>query len=298
MTRSLPQLNPAARAEVEKLISPESLAVVSTVLGAWAVSRFRGVGEIVDIVISAAGASATGMAVFDGVEELFSFAMLALKPQSDTDLDRSAAHFSEAVIILGARPVRAVLLRSVSWAGRGRRLNPAPPPQAVNGAVSPEPPRTTRHRTGGLGPGSLWGKIVVSRYGIREDRRQAALHERVSKILAPKVDLLRAVRIANRAPEKERSPLSMYLEEALVEAAAQVGAYGMRSVFSGLSFPVRNGYVTLLRKEGVNQREVHPAIPELAGEVAGSFKLGGEAFEIRFSARRLPANRDPIAWGS
>jgi hypothetical protein len=274
------------------------LAVVNAVVGVWVGSHFLGVGEIVDIVVAAAPSSVIGMPVFDGIEELFSFATLALKAQGDADLDRSAVHFAEGVSILGGQAVLAVLFRSVSRAGRGRRINPAAPLEIVNGNASPALSRASRDESISQGSNSLWGQMIVSRYGPREDRRQAALHENVQRMLALKVNPLHTIRIGGRMSPNARSPLAMYLEESLMETTAQVGVYGMRSVFFGLSFPVRNGYVTLLRKEGGNQREAHPALPELAGVVAGAFTVGNDAFEVRFSARRLPANRDPIPWGS
>ena len=48
MRRSLPRLAPGVRAEVEKLLTPEALAVIAGVLGLWVGSHFIGIGEIID----------------------------------------------------------------------------------------------------------------------------------------------------------------------------------------------------------------------------------------------------------
>jgi hypothetical protein len=80
--------------------------------------------------------------------------------------------------------------------------------------------------------------------------------------------------------------LSKYLEEALAETVAQVGVNGVRAGFTGISFPVTNGYVTLLRKGVSGDRILYPVIPELAGLVVGGFVLGGDSYEVRFSAGR------------
>src|SRR5205814_3676431 len=105
---SLPRLGPEVREEVEKLLSPESLAIIAAVLGLWVGSHFIGIGEIIDLVLLAAGVFAIGLAVFDGVGELSQFASTALAASGDQDLDRAAMHFANAVSILGiqARPDR------------------------------------------------------------------------------------------------------------------------------------------------------------------------------------------------
>jgi hypothetical protein len=138
-----------------------------------------------------------------------------------------------------------------------------------------------------------WGDITISRLGSKTDRRLAALHEAVHRRLTPKLNVLRRFRVSGRMASYVRSPLSKYLEEALAEAAAQVGANGLRSIFTGVSFPVTNGYVTLLRKGVSGERTLYPVLPELAGLVVGGFLLGGDSYEVRFTAGRPVPNSAP-----
>jgi hypothetical protein len=107
MRRSLPRLAPGVRAEVEKLLTPEALAVIAAVLGLWVGSHFIGIGEIIDIILLAVGVLAIGLAVFDGGGELAEFSRTALGAASDQDLDRASIHFANAVSILGIQAASA-----------------------------------------------------------------------------------------------------------------------------------------------------------------------------------------------
>ena len=53
--RTLPKLGPEARAQLQAIIEPQSLAIIAGVLVAWVVSHAFGVGEIIDIVLLVAG---------------------------------------------------------------------------------------------------------------------------------------------------------------------------------------------------------------------------------------------------
>ncbi len=236
MRRALPLLAPAARAQVEQLLTPEALATVAAVLGVWVGSHFVGVGEIVDIVLLVAGVAMIGIAVFDGVEELLSFATTAVRAQSDADFDRSAAHFSRAVSILGIQAVLALLFRGAPKSFRGGRANVGATPNFARGTASRPPLRSTRALPRGQGRTTPWGEVIISRLGTTADRRLAALHENVHRILTPKVAILRNFRISGRAASYSPSSLSKYLEEALAETVAQIGVHGLRSVFKGISF--------------------------------------------------------------
>jgi hypothetical protein len=70
MRRSLPRLGPEVREEIEKLLNPETLAIIAAVLGLWVGSHFIGIGEIIDVILVAVGVFAIGLAVFDGIGEL------------------------------------------------------------------------------------------------------------------------------------------------------------------------------------------------------------------------------------
>jgi hypothetical protein len=57
------------------------------------------------------------------VDELLSFATLAINAQTEGDLDQAASHLANAVAILGIQAVLAVLFRGApkTWRGEGQR---------------------------------------------------------------------------------------------------------------------------------------------------------------------------------
>lgn len=283
LQRSLPFLAPEARREIEKLIEPKTLAIVAGVLGAWIVSHFFGVGEIVDAILVGAGVFAIGLSIFEGVDELYEFAKGALNATGPQDLDAAARHFAKAVAILGVQAVLAVLFKAAPKTYRGGRINVGKPPPFAQGKISVPPLRSTRTLAAGAGETDRWGEIIISRLGTATDRRLAALHESIHRLLTPKLNILRNFRVANRSSSYARSALSKYLEEALAETAAQVGVNGISSAFRGVVFPVRFGYVTLLREVVINGRRVRPFLPELGGLCAGGFIFGGIRFEYWWS---------------
>jgi hypothetical protein len=155
--------------------------------------------------------------------------------------------------------------------------------------------RSTRCRPAGAGVTDPWGDIVISRLGTATDRRLAALHENVHRVLTPKVYFLREFRVQNRTSSYTRSVLSKYLEEALAETVAQVGVNGFREVFKGISFPIREKYVTILRRDRIFTAQgveiILPIAPEAAGLLAGSILVGGIRCDLYASQGRPPAER-------
>jgi hypothetical protein len=280
LKRSLSYLAPEARAEIQKLINPETLAIVAAVLVGWVGSHAFGVGEIVDLVLLTLGILAIGLSVFEGIDELYLFAKLAINAASPQDLDAAGKHFARAVAILGIQAILAVLLKGAPKTFRGGRINIGQVPAFVEGPVSRPPLVSTRAMRAGEGATNAWGKIVISRLGTATDRRLAALHENIHRLLTPKLDILRNFRVANRSSSYTRSALSKYLEEALAEMAAQVGVNGVRAGFQGVTFPVKFGYVTLLREVQRGHRVLRPFLPELGGLSVEGFIFGGLAYEI------------------
>jgi hypothetical protein len=191
MRRSLPRLASGVRAEVEKLLAPEALAVIAAVLGLWVGSHFIGIGEIIDIILLAVGVLAIGLAAFDGVGELAEFSRTAFSAGSDQDLDRASIHFANAVSILGIQAVLAVLFRGAPRTYRGGRIHIGPAPPTTAGRAYRPALRSTRNRPAGSGVTDPWGDIVISRLGTTADRRAAALHENVHRVLTPKLYFLR-----------------------------------------------------------------------------------------------------------
>lgn len=277
LRRSLPHLGPGLRDEVAKLLSPEALAVMVAVISAWVAAHFIGVGEAVDIILCVVGAFTIGLAVFDGVEEVWKFAEGAFSARSEWDLDEAGKHFAKAVSILGVQAVLAILFKNRPRTYKGNPVEVGAAPRASGGLFAPKPGLTSSRQYGaGGGATDSWGQIVISRFGSRTDRRLAALHESVHRFLTPRLNILRSFRIRNRATSYERSAFSKYLEEMVAETFAQVSVNGFSAVFRGISFPIQGRYVTLMRID----RGPRPFLPEVGGLVAGGFSIGGMVFEI------------------
>jgi len=272
MRRSLPRLGPDARMQVEAMLSPASLAIITATLIAWAGSHFIGVGEIADIILLVAGFALLGMSAYSGAKELVSFARAALGATNDAALDEAAEHFSRAVVILGVTTISAILLRK-SASGVLRRG--APKMQAMPNVGRPPapgtPPRIIRPAKlppGVLGSTDCWGNIAVTRAQTIPQQRLTLLHEWVHSVLSPKVAPLRQIRAAFGMSAYLRSALMRYLEEAMAESYAQLRmGGGLRGLLLGVSFPVENGYIT---------------ISQIAGEgtAIGNIAVGGAQFTV------------------
>lgn len=276
LERSLPHLGPEMREEIEKLLDPTTLAIVAGVMIAWIASHFIGIGEIVDVILLVVGVFAIGLAIFEGIDELLMFGTKSLNAQSEKHLDEAGKHFANAVAILGIQAVLAVLFRGAPKSFKGPRPNVGRPPP---GGRFPRQIRRDPKLPAGYGETSWWGRIKISPHGTAADRRLVALHEKVHQILTPKIDILRNFRVKGRAASYQKSSLSKYLEEAVAEAVGQMGVNGFKAAFSGISFPVKNGYVTLFRRT----RDLMPVLPEAIGLIAGSFLVAGMQFDIAVS---------------
>ena len=104
----------------------------------------------------------------------------------------------------------------------------------------------------------------------------------------PKLYILREYRASNRASSYMRSSLWRYIEEALAETIAQVGVNGFRQFFTGIRFPIQNGYMYLTRGGGYSSSFAGSgAIPEAASLIYNG-TVAGIAFELRFQANNTP----------
>jgi hypothetical protein len=187
-----------------------------------------------------------------------------------------------------------VLFRGTPKTYKGGRVDVGKTPNYANGRYSRPPLKATKTLPAGEGGTYAWGEIIISRLGTTADRRLVALHENVHRLLTPKLNVLRKFRVSGRQSSYSRSPLSMYLEEALAETVAQVGVNGFRSVFTGIAFPVKNGYVTMIRSTSQHGPEVSPFLPELAGLIAGGFILDGVRYTIHVSPQKPRTRNEPL----
>jgi hypothetical protein len=251
LRRTLPKLGPEARAQLEGIINPTSIAIMAGVLIAWIASHAFGLGEVIDIILVDQAADNLGS--------------LGFRPCS---LSSSG----------GAKAPRS---------GTGGRINVGVGP--TSGGLRYKPTiRQTPTMPAGHGITSLWGDIEVSTWGSVTQQAVTLLHERVHQFLAPKLYLLRGYRASSRWASYVRSSLWRYIEEALAETIGQVGVNGFAQFFQGVKFPVQNGYMYLRRSGGFDPRFTgHGLIPE-ASALLYSGIVAGLSFELRFQPGSPP----------
>jgi hypothetical protein len=292
LRRTLPKLGPEARAQLEALIEPQALAIMATVLGAWVVSHAFGIGEVIDIIVAVVGVASIGWAVFIGIDHLYEFATGVYSGRDDGDFERAADHLAKAIGILGIQAVLGVLFRGARApkTGKGGRVNIGEPPPPTPGMRYKPTIADDVTLPAGEGFTTFWGDIRVSTLGSATDRALVLLHEKVHQFLAPKFYILREYRANARGMSYVRSSLWRYIEEALAETIAQVGVNGFRQFFTGIRFPVGNGYMYLTRPGGRLNPELAGMglVPEAAALIYTGV-VGGIAVELRFMAQPPPA---------
>ena len=287
--KTLPKLAPNVAEQLRALVRPESLAIIAATIGIWVVSHATGVGEVIDVVLSIVGFFSIGLAVFSGVDELFQFAERTWSGRTDADFDAAAGHLARAIAILGIQTVLALLFK-----GRpkgGREPLGAEPPQTGGVRYTPKVIETDQ-LTAGRGGTSFWGDIRVSSEGSPNDRNIVLLHEKVHQFLAPKFYPLRRFRAENRFGSYFKSSLYRYCEEALAESVGQIGTNGMSSLFVGLRFPVKNGYVYLMKGGGYATRMGGAGMVPEGASLIGSGAVQGFAFEVWF--KEDDVQQDPM----
>lgn len=300
LKRSLPKLGPDARAQISALLTKEALGVMAVVLAAWVVSHAFGVGEVVDLIIVGVGAIGLGWSIFQGIDELYEFALGTYSARTTDELEVAAGHFAQAVAILGVQAVLAVLLRGAPKTFRGG-VGKAGPRAVLRAAYRPTL-RWTKFEPGvgrlaaGEGWTTSWGDIVVSSRGSAKTRQLVMLHEKIHQLLTPKVAALRNFRISNRNASYRYSSLSRYLEEALAESYAQLKVNGTTEAIGALRFPIQNKYVYLLQRGGYSSAmKGQGIIPEILGLAAGSFKLNGLWYDIFVAdGEEAPAGQEEL----
>ena len=286
LTRCLPKLGPDAKAQLQALIDPTALKVMAGVMVAWVVSHAFGIGEVIDIVVAGLGALAIGFAVFTGIDHLYDFASGVYSAKTDRDLDKAADHLSMAIAILGLQVVLAILFRGAKApkTSKGGKLSVGGGPKTGGLRYKPT---LTRDPTVPAGNGwtTSWGDIVVSSRGSATEQALVLLHERVHQFLTPRLYILRNFRVSLRDKSYVRSSLWRYLEEALAETIAQVGTGRFKQFFTGIRFPVKEGYVFLCQGGGRGAHFAHLGGYGAVTEVAGLLYNGvvaGVALEIWF----------------
>lgn len=238
--------------QLETMLSPASLAAMAAAMVAWMVSQAFGVGEVADVALLATGLGLCGWGVIDGFHDLIRFGRTAMRAHSEQDLDEAARYFASAVpkmgfnILLGLlfwRPGRIFIER-----GGFKALNFRPNLEYVLPPPLPgaEPTVTfAPMEPGDLGGTDDYGNIEINQNLSPEEQRITLDHETVHSILSPKIGTLREFRARVAASGYERVLLLRYLEEAMAETYALVRANGIRDVITGVTFPIKNGYLTI-----------------------------------------------------
>jgi hypothetical protein len=279
MRRSLPHIPADARAIINSLLRPETLAIIAGTLVVWAGSHAFGIGEIVDIILLGIGIVALGFAVFEGADALYDFVTGALIARSDADLEKAGRHFARAVTLLGISTIQAVLLRGQGRAvlARGRpQIYPRPnvglPPPAGNQLHLSRPGQIP---SGSLGETTAYGVITVSRNQLLSEQRVTLFHELVHRYFSPRVGPLRKLRAEVSMSAYSRSALLRYLEEALAEGYGQLRVHGLVKALGAIRFPLQGGYMT---------------VSQLASEglAIGTITLGGLLFNVSISFGPIP----------
>lgn len=299
--RALPKLGPEVQSQIHKILSPESLAIIATVLVAWVASHAFGIGEIIDIIIVALGVLAIGLAVFEGLDHLYEFAVITYRAKSIHNLDQAAHHFAKAVSILGIQAVLAVLFRGSPKSYRGAPVK-TPGPRTARGATYRPKLQWRKYvpGEGNLRAGNGWtttaGDILISSRGSAKTRQLVLFHEKIHQLLTPKLYPLRNFRIRNRTKSYTQSSLSRYLEEALAEVIAQLRVHGVREFLTGIRFPVKEGYVFLLRRgDSMGVYGGSGIVTEISGLLVGGVEIAGLRFDIYLNERNetLQGERGP-----
>jgi hypothetical protein len=185
------------------------------------------------------------------MDHLFEFAAGVYDAHKLSDLDGAAEHLAKAIAILGIQAVLAVLFRGAkAKAPRTRRIDVEPPPPSTPGFKYRPTVKKDPSLPAGEGATSSWGDIVISSRGSAAEQSLVLLHEKVHAFLTPTIYFLRKFRVESRTGSYFQSSLWRYIEEALAETIAQVGVNGIKQFFTGIRFPVENGYVYLTRAGG------------------------------------------------
>jgi hypothetical protein len=280
MQRSLPLIPADARAIVETMLKPQTLAIIAGTLVVWAGSHFFGVGEIVDIILLGVGVVALGFSVFEGADELLKFAKRAIDANADADFSQSGAHFARAITILGISTLQALLLRGQGSAiiARGKptiypRVRVGQPPPAGNQLRISRPAQIAG---GALGGSDAYGVITIARNQSLSEQRLTLFHELVHRYFSPRTGPLRQLRAELRMAGYMRSALLRYVEEALAEGYGQLRVHGLAKALGAYRFPLRGGYMTVseLMAEGV---------------AVGTIVLGGTLFHVSVSQGSIPS---------
>jgi hypothetical protein len=271
--------------QVDGLLSPENLAIMTGTVVVWAGSHFFGVGEVVDVGLLLMGAFLIGWSIESVASDLVEFGTTAVRARSDADLDRAGSAFASALITAGVTAVMAILLRRSAKLLQGARgptlaevaraRNPGLVQIEADGRAAELWRKPTVTGTASLesGAGRTWwfGDAQYSTAGPATEQELARIHELVHSFLRPRLRYLRRFRARLNASAYTRSAILKYLEEGLAETIAQLAVRGIVGLVTGIRFPIANGYLTLQRLM-------------CEGAEIGTILVGVQRFSVQFLA--------------
>lgn len=294
MQRSLPMLLPEARRQVEAMLTPTSVAFIAAGLAVWAASHLFGAGEIMDVILLGLGLVTLGMGAITGGEELARFVVTAQRAKTDGDLTIAAEHFAKAIDILGITAVSAVLLRQSAKTVIARgvprfrptpRVGPPPPPGAKPTILYTVKQMFDNRGRLVNGSCSAYGDIKIWLGNTLAKQKHVEIHELGHRIFTPKLAILREFRATTAMSGYLRSAWLQFLEETMVEARASFIGKGAGEALLSLSFPIKNGYVTIsqLAEEMIAVENI----------VIGGLKYGVYVNEILYSINPPQVSTQP-----
>jgi hypothetical protein len=300
MLRAVPKLPGETGAALKAMLTPQNLAIMAGVIVVWAGSHVVGIGAIVDVILLGAGVFVLGWSVFDGAEELYSFAKVAVSAKSETDLETASDHFAKAVTLLGLAVIQAVLLRGqarpvAETFGKGAagfkpqaRIKLPPPPQS-NSGLQLSRPAQIRSASRTLGDTDAFGRIRIGRFHPKtaapipiSKQRELLYHELVHRYFSPKIGPLLKLRAEVRISGYQRLAFLKYLEEALAQGYAMFRMHGLEDAFAAYRFPIDHGYVTVSKLAS-------------EGTMVGTIMLAGTKFYVSMTSGNISTDEIEIS---
>ena len=244
--------------------TPAAFAALATIVTAWAVAHFFGVGEVADLLLLVAGYAALGGIAIEAATHIADCIKLTINSSTDKELDAASKHLATAITLVGVQSVMIILFRKrpgdTFKTVHGKPLKPYKQMSRLpRGDGMRYKPKLifTRTKNTGIGKTDPLGNSQIGRapggkfsHGPndpwRQELRAAVAHEKVHQFFSPKFYLLREIRIYAKQSAYARSFLLRYIEEALAETIGLLRGSGWtrENVFKGLIFPL-NGKYTL-----------------------------------------------------
>ncbi|MCP2727000.1 C2 family cysteine protease, partial [Limnofasciculus baicalensis] len=97
---AITKLGPELGEKLKDLLNLKTLAAMSFIMAAWALSHGTGAGQVLDVILIGVGVVTLGMDVISVIEDLIGFAAV-LNAQTQEDIDKAGEHLAEAIATVG-----------------------------------------------------------------------------------------------------------------------------------------------------------------------------------------------------